>query len=517
MTADPPGYVLHEPIGEGAHATVWRAEPQGRPGRVVAVKRLRGPVDQGAVRALRREAEALERLSHPSILQLLDVVEDGDGVALVVPYAPGGSLAARIAARLSLPPAEVADVGARVANALAAAHDAGLLHRDVKPANILFDAEGQPLLADFGTAQLLGGDRAAVAGTAEYLDPDVLRAPGGTPADVYGLGATLYEMLAGVPPYAGSTPRATLHAADRGHHLRLTELVDAPRELADTVEAAIARDPAARPATAARLAAQLDEACRGLHHADGVPPPPPAGGGPAQRDTSHGQDAALPPPSSGPARSGGPAAGAAERSGTRLFGPAPPPAAAATPRRRAGLDRRLLIAAAMVVVAVPAGLAWWLAVDHGDADAPTIGAGAPVTAESVRTPAPRCEDVLPPPDLEEAEDTEVHDADVAGRGCSVPVMWDGELLLVPRPDELPAHYDLDAEEEDVLLFGDWTCDGHDTPALYRPPTGELFVFDGFADEDEEVTGRVEDSRVTDGAPRALTDEAGCDRIEVGPA
>src|SRR5690606_38993582 len=120
--------------------------------------------DPSRIAELRREAEALERLSHPSILRLLDVVPDGPGVALVFPFAAGGSLAQRIAeAPDGLDATFVADLGARLARALASAHNAGLIHRDVKPSNILFDVEGQPLLADLGTA-LLRGESAPAAG-----------------------------------------------------------------------------------------------------------------------------------------------------------------------------------------------------------------------------------------------------------------------------------------------------------------------------------------------------------------
>lgn len=516
MTGEVPGYVLRGVLGAGANATVWRAEVEGHPGRVVAIKRLRGPVRGADVDDLHREAAALERLSHPSILRLLEVVEDGDGLALVVPFASGGTLAARIAAAdPGLTPAMVADLGARLGGALAAAHDAGLVHRDIKPTNVLFDAEGQPLLADFGTARLLGEGRIAAAGTAEYLDPEVLSGPPGVASDVYGLGATLYEALAGVPPYAGSTPEATLRAADRGLHAPLGELVGAPPVLVDAVERAIARDPAARPVTVARLAGHLDEARRLLEATDGpagvgAPPPavsapPPVLSRPSPSHGRHGEATTVPASHLPPA---------AERSGTRPFGPAPPRPVVTGPGHRRRVDRRLLIAAAVVALAVPVGVAWWLAGGGGPADDPPPPTGAEAASAVERTPPPRCDDVLPPPDTGDAE---VLDADVDGRGCSVPVAWDGEQLRVARPDAVPQAYDLDARAEDVLVMGDWTCDGQDTPALYRPSTGRLFLFDGFAEEDEEVTGRVEETGVRRGAPRVLTDDVGCDRVETEPA
>lgn len=548
MTGEVAGYVLREVLGEGAGATVWRAEVEGHPGRIVAVKRLRGPVRASDVADLRREAAALERLSHPSILRLLDVVSDGDGIALVVPLATGGSLASRIAiADAGLTLTAVADLGARLAGALAAAHNAGLVHRDVKPANVLFDAEGQPLLADFGTARLRSDDRATTAGTAEYLDPELLSGPPDVASDVYGLGVTLYEALAGAPPYGGSTPEATLRAADRGRHAPLGDLVDVPPTLAGVVERAISRDPTARPDTAARLAGLLDEARRELE-APGDHPTVPhrsrASSASAAAPHAAGQPAAPSLPDTGPSTTPGlgpsktpdddatplllgPGASRSDaltpgaRAGTRRFGPTPPRPAPATPARRPRVDHRLLIAAAVLALVVPLGVVWWLAGNEGARgdEASPIGStegSEEATAEegmSGRTAPPRCDDV-PAPDP--ADDAEVLDADVDARGCSVPVAWDGAQLLVPRPDGPHRRYDLDAQADDHLLVGDWTCDGHDTPALYRPMTGQLFLFDGFAERDEEVTGRVEETGVRGGEPRVLTDGGDCDHVEVVP-
>lgn len=451
MTGDLPGYVLVERIGSGAASVLWRGHPTDEPGRPVAVKRIGATGDPHAVARARREAEALAAISHPGVVGVLDVVPDGEGVALVLPYLPGGSLAQRLAGQGSLPPHEVAAIGAVVADALAAAHTSGVLHRDVKPTNILFDAAGRPVLSDFDVARLTHADRLTArghaVGTAEYLDPAV--AAGAEPdvrSDVYALGVVCYEALTGAPPYAGSSPLATLRSADRGLHVPVAEAApETPPSLTLAVERAIARDPAERFPSAAAFAQALGETAG-----------PPIG-----------------------AVRGEPV----ERSVTRLFGPRPPrsqPATPTAPRPR----WPLVIAAAVALLVLPVAMVAWL---RGET-APTT-ANEPVAARTdapVVSPPPPCEDTPPPSPPSEGR---VLTGDLAGGGCSTYVVWTGQRLEVPQGPGQPARlYELGAPG-DVAVLGDWDCDGRDTPALYRPSTGEVFVFDGFAGPGGELESR----------------------------
>ena len=215
-----------------------------RAGRPVACKRLllHGSVDEmhRARQRIRREAAALERLRHPNVVPLLDVVDDGDDVVLVLPYLPGGTLADQVAHHGPLSPGQVHLVADALFGALAEAHRQGIVHRDIKPANVLFDAEGTPFLTDFGVASLrdaTGGltMTGAVIGTPEFMAPEQARGEGaGPPSDVFSLGATLLFAATGQPPYGRTDPAIVVQRAARG---RLSPL---PADLERTVKRRLA-------------------------------------------------------------------------------------------------------------------------------------------------------------------------------------------------------------------------------------------------------------------------------------
>jgi serine/threonine-protein kinase len=255
-------YRLVRRIGSGTMGVVYLAHHEDRPLEPVAVKRVHALSGEQERARLRREASTLARLDHldhPNIVRVLEVIDDGDDLALVLTYAEGGTLAGRRADHGPLSPDDAVAVLAPVADALADAHRHGVLHRDVKPSNILFTADGRPLLADFGIARnaahtnLTRTDLAI--GTAAYLDPEVADGAEPNPAsDIYGLGVVAYEALTGEPPFRATSPLGVLRAADRGDHPPLPASLG---PVAAVVTRAMARRPEQRWPSADLFAAAL--------------------------------------------------------------------------------------------------------------------------------------------------------------------------------------------------------------------------------------------------------------------
>ncbi|EWT01058.1 serine/threonine protein kinase [Intrasporangium oryzae NRRL B-24470] len=220
-------YRLLERIGTGGMGFVWRATDE-RLGRDVAVKQLHlAPgYDEAESEVWRqramREARITARLHHPNAVAVFDVVANHGEPCLVMEYVPSRSLHEILRERRTLPPVTVARIGSEVASALAAAHDVGIVHRDVKPGNVLIAADGTAKISDFGIAHALGDvsltSTGMVTGTPAYLAPEVARGGDSTPAsDVFSLGATLYAALEGAPPFGThENPMALLHRVASG-------------------------------------------------------------------------------------------------------------------------------------------------------------------------------------------------------------------------------------------------------------------------------------------------------------
>lgn len=208
-----------------------------------------------------QEARAAASLSHPGIVAVYDVAIDEEAsAAVILELVEGESLADRLKREGALPPRAAVRIAAEVAEALAHAHERGVVHRDVKAANVLLGADGEARLADFGIARLLADeaqrltDTGTIAGTLRYLAPEQLRGePAGPPADVYAVGVLLTEMLTGQPPYQVSSPVALAEAQ------RTPPMVieGAPPSLSAIVRPTLDPDPERRPSSAAALAAEL--------------------------------------------------------------------------------------------------------------------------------------------------------------------------------------------------------------------------------------------------------------------
>ncbi|HYP22699.1 MAG TPA: serine/threonine-protein kinase, partial [Actinomycetota bacterium] len=258
-------YELIEPLGRGGMAEVWLARDE-RLERKVAVKFMAANLCHDPEFLVRffSEAQAVARISHPNVVSVLDFGDFEDRPYLVMECAPGGSLADLTGEPML--PGRAAEIVAAAARGAGAAHRAGLVHRDVKPANILLDETGEPKLADFGIASSAPSENLTATGTAigspHYVSPEQASGRAVTPAsDVYSLGAVLYELLTGAPPFDADNVTAIAIAHVEQPPVPPSARVEGlPAHLDDLVLSCLAKDPAARPPDGDALAATLENA-----------------------------------------------------------------------------------------------------------------------------------------------------------------------------------------------------------------------------------------------------------------
>ena len=256
-------YELIEPLGRGGMAEVWLAR-DGRLERDVAVKFMAANLCHDPEFLVRffTEAQAVARISHPNVVSVLDFGDYEDRPYLVMEYVPGGALSALTGEPLL--PERAVELVTGAARGAGAAHAAGLVHRDVKPANILLDSSGEPKLADFGIASSAPCEKLTATGTAigspHYISPE--QASGGTvtPAsDVYSLGAVLYELLTGAPPFdADNVTAIAIAHVEKPPVPPSVRVAELPEHLDSIVLSCLAKDPAARPRDGAALAEALE-------------------------------------------------------------------------------------------------------------------------------------------------------------------------------------------------------------------------------------------------------------------
>ncbi|HLY08138.1 MAG TPA: protein kinase [Planctomycetota bacterium] len=243
-------YILVSLLGTGGMAEVWKAWDRSL-GRWVAVKYLKEEIGHPTQR-IEREGRMAGGLSHPSIISIFERGQQGGRPYLVMPFVDGRP------PKSPLPPREAARLALEVARALSHAHEAGIIHRDIKPANILVEAGGRIVLADFGLAILddTSTSRWAMSGTPEYASPEQIR--GDTldaRTDIYSLGATLYHLLSGQPPFSGTGIEEITLKVLKGN---AAPLRDVPGRLSAIVRRAMDLDRERRFRTVGEMATQLE-------------------------------------------------------------------------------------------------------------------------------------------------------------------------------------------------------------------------------------------------------------------
>lgn len=385
-------FELEGRLGGGGMGMVWQARDLVLH-RLVAIKEVRPPdrdlaeYDPEAARMLRervlREARALARIDHPNVVTIHHIVDGGEGTYpwIVMELVSGGSLADRLA-QGPMPPAEAARIGRGVLAALTAAHDAGIQHRDVKPANVLLRPDGRPVLTDFGIAAIRETTSltatGSIIGTPDFMAPERISGHEGGPAsDLWSLAMMLYNAVEGHHPLRRGSTLATLAAV-------LHDDVPPPVRaglLGDVLMSVLVRDPAARAS-----AAVLDRRLAVIESEPTTDPTPP-------RDEPTSYPLAAPSTPTGPWYPGAPAtpAGFGPPSVNPTPGPTPPTAPQSVtaptraPRRRAP-GRPLLLSLSGTSLVGAVALLWWLLpLDDGSAD---LNTGGPSSSTSSSTPTP---------------------------------------------------------------------------------------------------------------------------------
>lgn len=259
-------YDIEGELGRGGMGVVYRARDR-RLGRLVALKVILSGGHSGSLERQRFqiEVETAARLQHPNIAQVYEVGEDNGQPFMAMEFCPGGTLEAQIRDRPQ-PPRDAAATVACLADALHYSHGAGIVHRDIKPANVLLSAEGTPKVVDFGLAKRLDGEdgftkTGAIMGTLGYMAPEQAagRTREATPAtDVYSLGAVLYKLLTGRPPFHGASDLETINSIVSRDPVSVRSLQPrVPMDLVTICHKSLEKNPARRYATAAAMADDL--------------------------------------------------------------------------------------------------------------------------------------------------------------------------------------------------------------------------------------------------------------------
>ncbi len=392
-------YTANQILGRGSAGTVWLGEgPEGP----VAIKLLREDLasDQELVGRFVQERTALLGLEHPNVVSVRDLVVDGNDLALVMDLVRGTDLRTRLDRDRRLAPAAAVAIVADVAEGLAAAHAAGVVHRDVKPENVLLDMQGPlgpggahpALLTDFGVAKLIDSPKRTratkIIGTPDYLAPEIVEGlPPRASVDIYALATVLYELLAGFTPFGGGHPGAVLRrhvtetvaplpgipdelwqlivqclAKAPASRLRASELATRLRELLPLVAGMPPLDvdePDVEPAEEEPAAAEAAVPADRVRRRGAVPLVPGAKPADSNRDTHTSMRVPGPDELAGGAR-----------------GTARVPRAAGAPRpgsarhRAVARRRRIAVGVAAVVLVAVAGVGTWLATSDDDAGAP---------------------------------------------------------------------------------------------------------------------------------------------------